>query len=83
MATSTTELTHSTFFAPSSLGAGAGSVSSDDPDFSLALADLLGGGMFINTVILGAVILCSTVEVDKRPFRRDFLMVSERSEASE
>jgi len=45
-----------------------------DSDFALALSDLLGGGMFINTVILGAVILVCKVEVDPKPFHRDFFM---------
>ncbi|GMH69973.1 hypothetical protein TrST_g14141 [Triparma strigata] len=46
-------------------------------DFQLALSDLMGGGIFINTVVLGSVILCTTkenLEVDKGPFLRDLGM---------
>eukprot|EP00518_Triparma_eleuthera_P021404 CAMPEP_0197557182 /NCGR_PEP_ID=MMETSP1320-20131121/16565_1 /TAXON_ID=91990 /ORGANISM="Bolidomonas sp., Strain RCC2347" /LENGTH=530 /DNA_ID=CAMNT_0043118385 /DNA_START=176 /DNA_END=1764 /DNA_ORIENTATION=+ len=46
-------------------------------DFQLALSDLMGGGIFINTVVLGSVILCTTpsnLEVDRVPFLRDLGM---------
>lgn len=46
-------------------------------DFQLALSDLMGGGIFINTVVLGSVILCTNkenLEVDKGPFLRDLGM---------
>lgn len=46
-------------------------------DFQLALSDLMGGGIFINTVVLGSVILCTTpqnLEVDRTPFLRDLGM---------
>ncbi len=46
-------------------------------DFQLALSDLLGGGIFINTIVLGAVILVTpsaSMEVSPKPFLRDLCM---------
>jgi len=46
-------------------------------DFQLALSDLMGGGIFINTVVLGSVLLVTdpaTLAVDRKPFLRDLGM---------
>jgi sodium/potassium/calcium exchanger 6 len=46
-------------------------------DFQLALSDLMGGGIFINTIVLGSVLLVTApgkLEVDKKPFLRDLGM---------
>lgn len=42
-------------------------------DFSLVLAELLGAAIFVTTVVLGSVILCSKRDclVDSKPFARD------------
>lgn len=46
-------------------------------DFQLALSDLMGGGIFINTAVLGSVLLVTSpplLEVDAKPFLRDLFM---------
>lgn len=43
-------------------------------DFDIVIGELLGASVFISTVILGTVILCADVEVDRSSFLRDILV---------